>query len=179
MGKKSTPIRGVYVKEIACGNTHTVIIDDRNRAFSWGFGGYGRLGHSDTSTELVPRLIKFLDGPKRGIRKIVCGGNFNLAIARSLAPCTCGASTTPPRRRTCTPSPLQIYLGGMSGLLLVVPKGGCLLQMNLSLDVALVLALVNWAWENIRNRQLSPLKLPNWNMSMSSQLDAEFLTASS
>merc|ERR1712021_92276 len=79
--KKSTPIRGVYVKEIACGNTHTVIIDDRNRAFSWGFGGYGRLGHSDTSTELVPRLIKFLDGPKRGIRKIVCGGNFNLAMS--------------------------------------------------------------------------------------------------
>jgi len=79
--KKSTPIRGVYVKEIACGNSHTVIIDDRNRAFSWGFGGYGRLGHSDTSTELAPRLIKFLDGPKRGIRKIVCGGNFNLAIS--------------------------------------------------------------------------------------------------
>jgi len=79
--KKSTPIRGVNVKEISCGNNHTIVIDDRNRAFSWGFGGYGRLGHSETTTELVPRLIKFLDGPKRGIRKVVCGGNFCLATS--------------------------------------------------------------------------------------------------
>lgn len=79
--KKSTPIRGVNVKEISCGNTHTVVIDDRNRAFSWGFGGYGRLGHSETANEHVPRLIKFLDGPRRGIRKIVAGGNFNLATS--------------------------------------------------------------------------------------------------
>ena len=48
---------------------------------SWGFGGYGRLGHSETGNELVPRLIKFLDGPKRGIRKVVAGGQFNLAIS--------------------------------------------------------------------------------------------------
>lgn len=79
--KKVTPIRGVNVKEISSGNTHTVIIDDKNRAFSWGFGGYGRLGHSETGNEHVPRLIKFLDGPRRGIRKIVCGGNFNLATS--------------------------------------------------------------------------------------------------
>ena len=30
---------------------------------------------------MVPRLIKFLDGPKRGIRKVVAGGQFNLAIS--------------------------------------------------------------------------------------------------
>lgn len=79
--KKSTPIPAVNVKEIACGNNHTVVIDDRYRAFSWGFGGYGRLGHSETANELVPRLIKFLDGPRRGIRKVVAGGQFNLAIS--------------------------------------------------------------------------------------------------
>jgi alpha-tubulin suppressor-like RCC1 family protein len=46
----------------------------RFQAFSWGFGGYGRLGHSETGNELVPRLIKFLDGPRRGIRSVVAGG---------------------------------------------------------------------------------------------------------
>ena len=56
-------------------------IDDRNRAYSWGFGGYGRLGHSETGNELVPRMIKFFDGPKRGITKVVAGGQFNLAVA--------------------------------------------------------------------------------------------------
>lgn len=79
--KKATPIPAVNIKEISCGNHHTVVIDDRYRAFSWGFGGYGRLGHSETSNEMVPRLIKFLDGPRRGIRKVVSGGQFNLAIS--------------------------------------------------------------------------------------------------
>ncbi len=51
------------------------------QAFSWGFGGYGRLGHSETGNELIPRLIKFLDGPRRGIKSIVAGGQFNLATA--------------------------------------------------------------------------------------------------
>jgi len=76
-----TPIAGVVVKEISCGTNHTVVIDEKNRAFSWGFGGYGRLGHSQTGDEQVPRLIKFLDGPRRGIKKIVAGGQFNLAIS--------------------------------------------------------------------------------------------------
>merc|ERR1711884_604063 len=64
-----------------CGHNHCVAIDDRYRAFSWGFGGYGRLGHSDTGNEHVPRLIKFLDGPRRGIRQVMAGGKFNIAIS--------------------------------------------------------------------------------------------------
>jgi hypothetical protein len=38
------------------------------QAYSWGFGGYGRLGHAETGDELVPRIIKFLDQKNRGIR---------------------------------------------------------------------------------------------------------------
>ena len=79
--KAVTPIRYVNVKEISCGTNHTVAIDENYRAFSWGFGGYGRLGHSETGDEMVPRLIKFLDGPKRGIRSVVAGGQFNLAVS--------------------------------------------------------------------------------------------------
>lgn len=79
--KAITPIRNVVVKEMSCGSNHTVVIDENYRAFTWGFGGYGRLGHSQTGNELVPRLIKFLDGPRRGIRKVACGGQFNLAMS--------------------------------------------------------------------------------------------------
>lgn len=79
--KKSTPIPAVNIKEISCGHNHCVAIDDRYRAFSWGFGGYGRLGHSETGNEHVPRLIKFLDGPRRGIRQVMAGGKFNIAIS--------------------------------------------------------------------------------------------------
>eukprot|EP00096_Caligus_rogercresseyi_P007137 TRINITY_DN246_c0_g1_i1.p1 TRINITY_DN246_c0_g1~~TRINITY_DN246_c0_g1_i1.p1 ORF type:complete len:446 (+),score=137.97 TRINITY_DN246_c0_g1_i1:423-1760(+) len=79
--KKISPVIGVHIKEISCGNNHSVAIDERNRAFSWGFGGYGRLGHSETGNELCPRLIKFLDGPRRGVKSVVCGGQFNIASA--------------------------------------------------------------------------------------------------
>ncbi len=51
------------------------------QAFSWGFGGYGRLGHSETGNEMIPRLMKFLDGPRRGIKSVVCGGQFSVALA--------------------------------------------------------------------------------------------------
>jgi len=30
---------------------------------------------------MVPRLIKFLDGPRRGICKVMAGGQFNIAIS--------------------------------------------------------------------------------------------------
>jgi len=79
--KQVSPVTGVTIKEISCGSNHTVAIDDKYRAFSWGFGGYGRLGHSETGNELVPRLIKFLDGPRRGIRSVVAGGQFNVALS--------------------------------------------------------------------------------------------------
>ena len=62
------------IKKISCGPNHTVAVDENNKvdakiqspsiqskldtrlqAFSWGFGGYGRLGHSETADELVRR----------------------------------------------------------------------------------------------------------------------------
>ena len=45
------------------------------QAYSWGFGGYGRLGHAETGDELVPRLIKYLDAKNRGIR---CAYNISV-----------------------------------------------------------------------------------------------------
>merc|ERR1712129_186908 len=55
----------------SCGPNHTVAITDEKKVFSWGFGGYGRLGHSETADELVPRLIKYLDGKNRGVRDVI------------------------------------------------------------------------------------------------------------
>ena len=37
----------VTAMEIACGNNHTVVLDDKGCVYTWGFGGYGRLGHAD------------------------------------------------------------------------------------------------------------------------------------
>ncbi|KAB7498005.1 Protein RCC2-like protein [Armadillidium nasatum] len=75
-----TPVTDVKIVDIACGNNHSVAIDSKKRAYSWGFGGYGRLGHSDPKDEMVPRIIKFFDGPKRGVLQAFCGATFTIAI---------------------------------------------------------------------------------------------------
>ena len=51
--KEVTPLEMPKIVKISCGPQHTVALDDTNKAYSWGFGGYGRLGHSETGNELV------------------------------------------------------------------------------------------------------------------------------
>lgn len=55
-------------------------IDSQKRAFSWGFGGFGRLGHAEQKDELVPRLIKYFDSQSRGVRSVHCGSTFSMAV---------------------------------------------------------------------------------------------------
>ncbi|KAL1465040.1 hypothetical protein WDU94_004635 [Cyamophila willieti] len=81
-GKDNHP-KSVDVTDIvdfACGTNHTVAIDSQKRAFSWGFGAYGRLGHADNKDELLPRLIKFFDSQNRGVKAIFCGSTYTFAI---------------------------------------------------------------------------------------------------
>lgn len=73
-----TPVDDVQIVDFACGNNHTVAVDSKKRAFSWGFGGVGRLGHAEQKDEMVPRLIKFFDSSNRGVRRIFCGSSFTL-----------------------------------------------------------------------------------------------------
>nr|XP_034185599.1 protein RCC2 homolog [Osmia lignaria] len=75
-----TPLDCVEITDFSCGHYHTVAIDSKNRAFSWGFGGIGRLGHNEQRDELVPRLIKFLEPPNRGVRAVHCGSTYSIAI---------------------------------------------------------------------------------------------------
>lgn len=81
-GKDNHP-KSVEVTEIidvCCGTNHTIAIDSRKRAFTWGFGAYGRLGHADNKDELLPRLIKYFDTQNRGIKLIFCGSTFTFAV---------------------------------------------------------------------------------------------------
>ncbi|CAM6093379.1 unnamed protein product [Calypogeia fissa] len=45
------------VTKVACGNNHTVAVDSEGRVYTWGFGGYGRLGHKEQKDEWVPRAV--------------------------------------------------------------------------------------------------------------------------
>lgn len=75
-----TPVDNVQIVDFSCGNNHTVAIDSKKRAYSWGFGGYGRLGHAEPKDEMVPRLIKHFESQGRGVRSVHCGATYSLAI---------------------------------------------------------------------------------------------------
>lgn len=49
--------------------------------FSWGFGGYGRLGHAEQKDEMVPRLVKLFDFPGRGAGQICAGYQCSFALS--------------------------------------------------------------------------------------------------
>jgi len=51
-------LKDVYIVDVSCGPNHTVAVDMKGRVYTWGFGGYGRLGHGKADDELVPRLVE-------------------------------------------------------------------------------------------------------------------------
>lgn len=46
------------VRCIALGGLHSVALDSLGRVFTWGYGGFGALGHSVYHRELLPRLVE-------------------------------------------------------------------------------------------------------------------------
>ncbi|PKA48785.1 Ultraviolet-B receptor UVR8 [Apostasia shenzhenica] len=46
------------ITKVACGANHTVAVDSNGFVYTWGFGGYGRLGHREQKDEWVPRLVE-------------------------------------------------------------------------------------------------------------------------
>jgi len=54
----STSVKDVVISDVKCGTNHCVAFDTKGRVYTWGFAGYGRLGHSETKDEMVPRQVK-------------------------------------------------------------------------------------------------------------------------
>lgn len=69
-----------------------LVLDSQKRVFSWGFGGYGRLGHAEQKDEMVPRLVKLFDFPGRGASQIYAGYTCSFAVSEVgqwFHPCLC------------------------------------------------------------------------------------------
>nr|XP_004238336.1 protein RCC2 [Solanum lycopersicum] len=48
---------GETIVKVACGTNHTVAVDKSGYVYTWGFGGYGRLGHREQKDEFAPRRV--------------------------------------------------------------------------------------------------------------------------
>eukprot|EP00041_Stephanoeca_diplocostata_P030608 m.932265 g.932265 ORF g.932265 m.932265 type:complete len:585 (-) comp23787_c1_seq12:1873-3627(-) len=76
----------VFITDVACGPQHTVAIAETGEVFTWGFGGYGRLGHNSNEDEMFPRSLlhfKPTNPHTGGAKQVSVGGFANYAVTRS------------------------------------------------------------------------------------------------
>ncbi|XP_029411874.1 protein RCC2 [Nannospalax galili] len=104
------PVPNVVVRDVACGANHTLVLDSQKRVFSWGFGGYGRLGHAEQKDEMVPRLVKLFDFPGRGATQIYAGYTCSFAVSEVGGLFFWGATNTS-RESTMYPKAVQDLCG--------------------------------------------------------------------
>jgi alpha-tubulin suppressor-like RCC1 family protein len=45
------------IVQVACGTNHALVMDVEGRLYTWGFGGYGRLGHGDAKDRFAPEAV--------------------------------------------------------------------------------------------------------------------------
>ncbi|KAM7257154.1 hypothetical protein ACFE04_012895 [Oxalis oulophora] len=55
--KAIASLAGETIVKVACGTNHTVAVDSNGYVYTWGNGGYGRLGHREQKDEFSPRRI--------------------------------------------------------------------------------------------------------------------------
>lgn len=55
--KAIASLAGETIVKVACGTNHTVAVDKSGHVYTWGFGGYGRLGHREQKDEWAPRCV--------------------------------------------------------------------------------------------------------------------------
>jgi len=79
-GGNKVAVTDVKITQVACGINHTVAVDSNKRVYTWGFGGYGRLGHAEQKDEWRPRLVSQFDRKGRGAMKVWAGSTHTMAL---------------------------------------------------------------------------------------------------
>mmetsp|Transcript_10926 Transcript_10926/g.38382 ORF Transcript_10926/g.38382 Transcript_10926/m.38382 type:complete len:1143 (-) Transcript_10926:44-3472(-) len=82
-------LQDTFIVQIACGDAHTVALSREGVLFSWGGGGCGQLGHSETSKmpkdedgcpyQLTPRVVEHLR--PHVVSTIACGKAHTIAVS--------------------------------------------------------------------------------------------------
>ena len=62
---------GAKVTKIAAGHNHCVAVDAAGKVYTWGNGGYGRLGHKEQKDEFLPKQV-FIPGGDRNASPADC-----------------------------------------------------------------------------------------------------------
>jgi len=68
----------IEIKKALCGTNHVVALSKEGHVYTWGFGGYGRLGHKVQKDEYLPKKIQLNNFYP--VSNIAVGDKFNLAV---------------------------------------------------------------------------------------------------
>lgn len=52
------------IVKLSCGTNHVACFDDAGKIWTWGFGGYGRLGHRVQKDEFAPKMVEIQGGDR-------------------------------------------------------------------------------------------------------------------
>lgn len=64
-------LKSKRIREIACGSSHSAAITSGGELYTWGMGEYGRLGHGDNSSHVLPKMVESLAGKR--VLQVACG----------------------------------------------------------------------------------------------------------
>jgi len=78
------------IKQVACGNQHTLVLTRNGEVFSFGCGSFGRLGHGDHKHQLLPRTVSAMRG--KTVIQISAGGWFSACLSDQGAVYTWGCN---------------------------------------------------------------------------------------
>uniref|UniRef100_A0A7S3X5A4 Regulator of chromosome condensation n=1 Tax=Emiliania huxleyi TaxID=2903 RepID=A0A7S3X5A4_EMIHU len=76
---KVPKLAGRKMVHAACGPQHSAAVDEEGRCFTWGCGGYGRLGHKDQKDAWTPAEL-----PGLRATRVVCGSAFTAATGHAV-----------------------------------------------------------------------------------------------
>lgn len=81
--KMIAALAGADIRRIACGQSHALASDAEGGLYTWGNGGYGRLGHRVQKDELAPRRVEDLRPPRMGVipgSPLAAGGTATFCV---------------------------------------------------------------------------------------------------
>ena len=73
---------GERIVAIAAGTNHAAALTDDGQVYSWGCGGYGRLGHGSAADELKPKRLKAFEPERMRVRAISAGATCLYFVTR-------------------------------------------------------------------------------------------------
>ncbi|EWM20781.1 regulator of chromosome condensation -like protein [Nannochloropsis gaditana] len=68
------------VTQVCCGGQHAAILTESGHVYTWGRGGFGRLGHGDDALQATPKRVDALALEHVKCKQVACGFAYTAAV---------------------------------------------------------------------------------------------------